>query len=152
MRILLYQGKSLISRAIRWQTRSKYSHAAVELDSGQVIEAWRKGVRMTESMSDDHTPGTMVDCFAINAEFDPTQVEDYLLMQIGKKYDFKAIARFLTRRDQRDNEKWFCSELVAAAFNMAEVRLLARIPDSHVSPRDLWISPLLVYQETKQTK
>jgi hypothetical protein len=45
MRIALYQGKSLISRAIRWQTRSQYSHAAFLLDDGSLIEAWQPCVR-----------------------------------------------------------------------------------------------------------
>src|SRR5215469_1941664 len=45
MRIALYQGKSLISLLIRWQTRSRYSHAAFLLDDGSVIEAWQPCVR-----------------------------------------------------------------------------------------------------------
>src|SRR5579871_2617400 len=45
MRIALYQGKSLISLLIRWQTRSQYSHAAFLLDDGSVIEAWQPCVR-----------------------------------------------------------------------------------------------------------
>lgn len=45
MRIALYQGKSAISRLIRWQTRSQYSHAAFLLDDGSVIEAWQPCVR-----------------------------------------------------------------------------------------------------------
>src|SRR5579871_6249457 len=45
MRIALYQGKSPISLLIRWQTRSRYSHAAFLLDDGSVIEAWQPCVR-----------------------------------------------------------------------------------------------------------
>ena len=40
MKLLAYRGVSWISKAIRWQTRSKYSHIAIELEdgSGQFIE------------------------------------------------------------------------------------------------------------------
>ena len=33
MRIALYKGKSAVSRAIRWVTRSPYSHAAFVFDA-----------------------------------------------------------------------------------------------------------------------
>ena len=152
MLILLYQGKSWVSKAICWQTRSKYSHVAVELDSGQVIEAWHVGgVRLLESVEEGHTPGTVVDCFEVYRDYDNNAIEGWLLRQVGQDYDFTAIARFMSRRNHPVNGKWFCSELVAEAFRIGGLDLLRRIPPSHISPRDLSLSPLLRYVETKRT-
>lgn len=153
MRILLYQGKSVISRIIRWQTRSRYSHAAIELDSRQIIEAWHVGgVRLLESVYEGHTPRTVVDCFEVDGDYDGDAVEGWLLRQVGQKYDFTAIARFMSRRDHPTNGKWFCSELTAEAFKIGGLELLRRIPPSHISPRDLSLSPLLRYVESKTTE
>lgn len=144
MKILLYQGVSAVSRLIRLQTRSIYSHAAVELDSGMVIEAWHNGVDLATHYCENHTQGTLVDVFNVAAT--AKQIEQaacFFFQQLGKKYDFRGVARFLSRRDEPADDRWFCSELVAAGFQQAGIDLLARIPPSHVSPRDLGISPLL---------
>lgn len=142
MRILQYQGLSLMSRAIRWQTRSAYSHTALELDDGSVIEAWTSGVRHTKTPWTDHKKGTVVDFYEIKAEFDSAFAESWLRSQIGKKYDFQGIVRFMTRRDHPENDSWFCSELALTALDKAGVSLL-HLPSAHASPRDVGISPLL---------
>ncbi len=41
---------------------------------------------------------------------------EFLYAQIGKPYDFKAIGGFFLNRDWRNDAKWFCSELIAAAL------------------------------------
>jgi len=52
-RILLFRGTGWISRFIRWQTNGEYSHAAVELPDGRIIEAWhRGGVRVRDPLTD----------------------------------------------------------------------------------------------------
>ena len=127
MRIALYQGKSLISLLIRWQTRSQYSHAAFLLDDGSVIEAWQPCVReinpapeirdpipplreqnskletrnpKLSSLSAQHTPGTTVDIFKfINPlTADENRQLEYLARRdVGAPYDYRSILRFCTR-------------------------------------------------------
>ena len=144
MRILAYQGISWVSRVIRWQTRSRYSHIAIEVADNHVYEAWHVGgVQLNAHFRAVHTAGTMVDVFAISAHFDPLRVRHFLDAQIGKRYDFRAVARFLSRRNAPADDRWFCSELAVAAFRAGGLDLLARIPPSHVSPRDVIISPHL---------
>lgn len=112
MQVLLYQGVSAVSMIIRKQTDSLYSHAATRLRDGSVIEAWQSvGVRQMKNPFVGHTAGTRIDVFHIDADFDADKVEDFLLRQIGKQYDYTSVARFLTRWERPNNDKWFCSEL-----------------------------------------
>lgn len=152
MRILLYQGKSFVSKLIKWQTRSKYSHVAIELKSGQVIEAWHKGgVQLRDNINQGHKKGTHIDCFKVTKRVNQQLVEDFLLQQIAMKYDYMGVARFVSRRDQPANNKWFCSELALTALSLAGADIL-NINPSHASPRDVSISPYLKYIETKVTE
>lgn len=148
LKILAYRGKSLISRAIRFQTRSNYSHIAVSLPDGSVIEAWHVGgVRHVKNASVGHTPGTQVDVFDIAADYDQAAVIAYLKSQVGKKYDFRSILRFISRRDDAHNDKFFCSELSESALLAGGLRLLNGRP-SHHSPRDTVMSPYLIHSWT----
>ena len=134
MRIALYRGKSAVSWAIRFITRSPYSHAAFVfdpaastaawkfstkhlpyIDDGSVIEAWQGGVRNSPSISTLHTPGTRVDLFdfvlPLN-EQEQTALIKALDADIGAPYSYLNVLRFLTRIPGREDGSWFCSELV----------------------------------------
>jgi uncharacterized protein YycO len=71
--------------------------------------------------------------------------------QIGKKYDYVSILRFLTRssRGRKDNGKWFCSELAFVAAQKAGVDLLHFIHPVEVSPGHFILSPLLRLESTE---
>lgn len=124
--IVQYHGKSLISRAIQWQTRSPYSHTAWMREDGSVIESWhRGGVRYLRSPYVGHTPGTRVDVFAVKGltRGERDGIEGFLFEQVGMGYDFRSVFRFISRRPGRDG-RWFCSELVHAACLQVGVELL----------------------------
>lgn len=143
----LYRGKSFISKLIRWRTWSKYSHASWILDSGEVIEAWWGGVRLKPCIDSDHTDRTQIDLFRINLTRRQREgVEEFLMAQVGKKYDFRSIAKFVSRRAEvaADQDKWFCSELVFAALASVNRAPLARVPAFKVSPGLLAVSPMLI--------
>jgi len=147
MRILAYKGISPISKAIRWQTRSEFSHIAVELDDGSVVEAWHKGgVQHARNFRENHTAGTRVSAYNIAWKFNEPAAVEWLLEQTGKKYDFSSVFRFMTRRDAPANDKWFCSELAETAMLKGGLRLLNGNP-SHHSPRDTVMSPILTISE-----
>ena len=150
MKILAYRGISWISKAIRWQTRSKYSHIAIELNDGSVIEAWHiGGVKQNASFRTVHSLKTKVDVFEITGKYDEKKVLEFLKMQLGHKYDFRSIIRFITRKSSKISPKWFCSELACEAFREGGLDLLSRITSSHVSPRDIGVSPLLNLIDTR---
>jgi uncharacterized protein YycO len=147
MLIALHKGKGWIGKVIQWQTRSPYSHASVLLEDGSVVESREfKGVRHVASAV--AFAGEAVDFFRL---WNVTQrqeiaIEHRLMAQVGKKYDYLAVARFLTRRDAEDvgRQQWFCSELVFWACLKEGVQLLSRVRPWAVSPGLLALSPNLV--------
>jgi len=77
------------------------------------------------------------------------QVEDlvkgFLEAQLGKKYSYVGAIRFLARFGQRTGiymPRYFCSELIAAAFQFGGYPLL-RDDAAKISPGALITSPLL---------
>lgn len=143
--ILLYQGKGLISRLIEWQTRGPWSHAAIQIGD-TVIESHAK----TGVVSRPFSQKTDVkDVLRLRADVTSSQAEAmtmFLSAQLGKKYDYTMVMRFVSRRQEsrRSSNKWFCSELVFAAFQHAGITLLARTEPWEVSPRMLARSIRLV--------
>jgi len=75
----------------------------------------------------------------------------YIETKVGSKYDWLAIFGFaLPKRNWNDNKKWFCSEIIAAAFNHIGNSLGEGA--RRVSPVDLLRYPKLlerVYEDEK---
>jgi uncharacterized protein YycO len=143
--IALYKGVSKPSRIIRAFNWSEYSHAAWVDDDGSVYQAWSKGVTLTRSISEDHTPGTEVHLYTVIGETPETreEVRKFMISQLGKKYDWLGILGFVFRaKSLHRRTKWFCSELVAEAYASA-AHPLVRAPSFKVYPGMLAASPLL---------
>jgi hypothetical protein len=129
---------SLVSKLIRIQTWCDYSHVEFVLDDGTTLGAHQDGVKIRPI---DYAKFTKIAEFVI-----PMTVEEkfiimsYAQAQLGKAYDDSAIAGIVLHRDWRNTDKWFCSELVAAAFETAVP--LIRVPGSinRIVPRDLLLS------------
>jgi hypothetical protein len=120
-----------------------------------VIEAWgRGGVRHLDSFHSGHSDNTRIDLYTIPA-WTVTRQNKYwawLKTQLGKKYDWRGVLGFLSRRDAAANQnRWFCSELIHAASVHVGDPLLANIPSRRVTPRDIITSPLLQYSHTVWT-
>ena len=148
--IALYKGTSMLSRAIRWQTDSDYSHASWLLPDGREIEAWKgRGVHVNASLGDGHTPGTVIDIFSLTqfSDMQRMQVQAFLDDQLGKPYDWKGVARFLSRGRRHSDRRWFCSELVAAACESAGSPLF-NLPHWKIAPGLIAASPVVEHWET----
>lgn len=156
MRIALYQGTSLISRLIRWQTRSLYSHAAFLGDDWSVVEAWQPCVRLVHDLSQQHTPGTRVDIFSFRDELtraDANNLWELALHDCGTPYDYSAVLRFITRKPEarRSKAKLFCSEQVFSRCALVGRHLLERTEAWRVPPDWIARSPLLKFDESVVT-
>jgi hypothetical protein len=124
------------------------------------IEAWQGSgvILVSDIMHGIHTPGTIIDCYEIPGMIPEAQrlVWAFHASQLGKKYDYRGVLRFISRRSVMaagsapapgadpypDVDRWFCSQIVAQAFNYAREPLL-RAPSYRVSPTMLTYSPLL---------
>lgn len=68
----------------------------------------------------------------------------WALTQEGKKYDFAAVTGLAFTRDWREEDRFFCSELVALAFEKAGAPLLNPGMDVYLlTPRDILLSPYI---------
>ncbi len=142
-RILLFRGRGIISRVIRFRTRSEYSHVAILTPGLMIIEAWqRAGVRT-------RTLASLGDTDRIEAFSVPSMTleqwkdcHEWMLGKVGLKYDYGNVLRFLLRTEPRADERWFCSELVFAGLVHSGTELLRSLA-SLVSPHDISLSPLI---------
>lgn len=139
MTIALFHGRGLIPSLIRWQTRGRYSHAAVVVKTEPltIIEAWSSGVR-EKTLTDLRR----IDLFQVIPTVDEGAALTFAREQIGFKYDFRSVFRFVTKIPAATNNRWFCSELVAATLEAGGVRLL-NMDSAEVAPTHLSWSPLL---------
>jgi hypothetical protein len=125
--IAFFRGTGIIGDAIRWQTRGEYSHVGWILRDGSIIEAWHKGgVRHSAHPFALHGGDVKFDV-AVPCGIDGQQIdviEAFLHEQVGAGYDWLGVVRFLSGVNRNNWDRWFCSELVAEACEMAHAPLL----------------------------
>lgn len=144
IKVRFVDGKGFESGFIEFWTWSDWSHVDVwtpdgwlgaRSDGGVQIRAWnycdfkKEEIRVIEL--DAPTEAKIM-----------TWLDD----QRGKKYDYLALLGMPIRDDLDDRNRWFCSELIAAAFKQAGVPLLNADHLNRITPRDLYLSPLLKSQ------
>jgi uncharacterized protein YycO len=134
-----------VSAAIRFSTRSWASHAEfVNLEAGTTLGARCTGGVQVRPCSWDH--------YSRIEQFSAPNIShayEWALAQVGKPYDFAAVTGIALDRNWRSHDKWFCSELIAAAFeNIGGIPLLSTRPSVgtwRITPRDLLLSRNLYY-------
>lgn len=147
MLIALHRAPGLVGTLIRWQTRGEYSHASIVMPNGSVIESREgKGVRQLKHLAP--VKGEVIDLFEVTPALTADQhlqIAEFLRAQLGKPYDWTMVARFVSRRQESRSTsgKWFCSELVYAALQQADINLFRATEPWEVSPGLLARSPLL---------
>jgi hypothetical protein len=148
--LLCFRGRGLISQAIRWLTRSPYSHVGIVYlfeERVYCLEATGHGVRlilMSELVHRLRGYHGGIDYFEV-LDFGPEQRNKAIsfgFQQLGKQYSHRGILRFLlflllgNKSRARHRGQWFCSEIVAEAYRLAGADLS---PGSsrYTSPGDL---------------
>ncbi len=118
-----FEGISLVSKIIKWWTRSSYSHIAYiyNINTLALIEAWKfyDGFRWGFSrIYHYHKSGTIVKILELKVDtYQYKNVNKFLYnLAINKvKYDFKGLFGFIFKcKDNKD--KYFCSEGCAQAL------------------------------------
>lgn len=118
---------------IRQFTWSRFSHVDFVLPDGRLLGA--RGVGGVKIRQPE--PFDTMARFQVDA---PESVLAMARSQIGKGYDWAAIAGFMLKHDWSDKKAWFCSELVAWSFEQAGYPLLNAQHLSRITPRDLLLS------------
>lgn len=134
--LLFSTSRHPMSAVIRACTWSHWSHVAL-VAGPCAIEAVTTGVRkvpVLEAM--DHAKrGAIVELPCR----DPEAVIAAAASQVGKPYDFTAVIGLGLHRDWQEDDAWFCSELVAWAFEQAGEPLFRPEAVRRVTPQHLWM-------------
>ena len=128
---------------IRWFTHSDYSHVDFVLADGRLLGARSdRGVQIRPA---DYATFTHKLRVTIPIGTEKAQnVYAYALEQIGKPYDMKAIFGFMFNQHWEDDDAWFCSNLVAAAFKKGSFPLLNPLASvKRITPGDILLSPYI---------
>ena len=118
LQLALYKGKgNFYDVLVRAATLSKYSH----------VELVINGVCYTSSPRDNGVRSKVIDLHSGNWDVYPIEGDaqyalDFFEKEMGKPYDWlgaiKSVVPFFPNR----KEKWFCSEIVAAALQLPKAR------------------------------
>lgn len=122
--IALYRGTGPIAAAIRWQTRGSYAHASWVCADGSCIESHGKSGVVHVPSPFTQNKG-LADIYVVEGltHAQHAAVEGFLQRRVGSGYDWLGVARFLSGVNRNNMERWFCSELVAEACEMAGLPL-----------------------------
>lgn len=123
---------SILLRTFLW---SPWSHCAI-VDGEEVIEAAAFGGVRARPLADMLADATKMAILTLPG--DPQAVIAAARSQIGKPYDWQGVAGIGFRRRWQDDDAWFCSELVAWAFE-AGGHPLFRTQPWRITPRDLYL-------------
>lgn len=139
------KGAGFYDRIITWYSRSPYSHAefAWPLNSSgpeQWLGAQPSGGVQSRPENYLHYPYDLF--YVLATESQCNKLHHFLADQIGKPYDWNAIAAMGLPFLRSSSKGWFCSELVFYGLSSVGIPLLREpLNDSDlITPRDLAIS------------
>lgn len=123
---------------VRSWTGSWCAHVGFDLGEGWTLDATPEHGVAKRRATDDATT------LYFDVRGNEKEILPHAFGQISKPYDFKGALGLGLHRDWQDPGHWFCSELVAWAFNQGGNRLLRTEHMDRISPRDLLLSPRLI--------
>lgn len=126
----------IISALIRDKTWSQYSHVEFILDDGTTLGAHADGGVKIRPLDYAVFMATKIIKISVTDDQEAS-VMAFAHAQVGKAYDMGAIAGIVAHRDWRSPDKWFCSELVAAALEQGNVFHPIADNIDRVVPRDV---------------
>ncbi|HEX8108924.1 MAG TPA: hypothetical protein VF516_14430 [Kofleriaceae bacterium] len=155
--ILLFRGKSWISRIICRVTGSPYSHAAIVSwwnDRLMVLEAVGKGIVVSRMSVVVHQYSGKVELWTTDEKLGRTDVIRAAQRLLGKRYAPYKLIRNLARlvfgrprHQEADPEAppddFVCSEFVSRVWRAGGIDLVADAPDLYTKPSDIAKSPRL---------
>jgi hypothetical protein len=117
------------------------THVEALMPDGTLLGAHAKGGVLARPRDYDKTEFTRelyVSIPATAAQADA--FHSFLRAQVGKPYDFLAIAGIALQRDWQSENAWFCSELIGSGLAQPDVRVFQphlATEFNHVTPRDV---------------
>lgn len=126
IRLQFVLGTAWSSQVIAWFSAGHFSHVDAVLPDGNLLGAredsvggYPQGVHVRDPHYDTFIKRVLMTVPA--TEEQEAKFYAFLYAQIGKPYDYAAEFAFILNRDWRQDDKWICSELVAAAGEAAGI-------------------------------
>lgn len=133
-------SRGLESAVIEWFGHGWTSHVDTVLDDGTLLGARMDGgvaIRQPGYATFSRTERVILPTTAEIA----AAYHDFLMGQIGKRYDVEGICAFIVGRNWRDPSRWFCSELVSAGLERAGYfPSPLSTPSNRITPPDLLLA------------
>lgn len=143
--IVLFKGKGLFAKIVRFFTRSNYSHTAMLITDTTMIEAnWNKRVNIVDFVYD---PEVMEiyrykDCLTFSQQINIVQSSYEML---DKYYDYLQVLSYILEYfiGKHYNNPFniddfiICSELIDKAYKSNMIELVPWRDEGNVSPDDL---------------
>jgi len=140
------RAPGLSSWAIGYFGGMRYSHVDCRLPDGTLFGArddWQYGATGAippgvQRRPPDYTRWLLITRMQVRATIAQERAfYEFLFAQEGKEYDEPAIWGFAEGRDWREADSWFCSELLAAAEEIAKILPILCTPTNKVIPGTL---------------
>lgn len=126
-----------LSWAIRACTWSRWSHVAI-IDGEDVIESIALHGVVRSKLADRQRQDVRWQIVELPCA-NPQAVIAVACSQLGMPYDYTAVLGLGLHRDWQETDSWFCSELVAWAFDMAGLPLFRQEAVHRITPQYLWM-------------
>jgi uncharacterized protein YycO len=135
IKLFFSKSNSIACKCIRFFTWSEYSHVGFILPDDMILDTTLKTKVAIRPFKDlEKTEKTII----IREYQDINEnVIEIAKAQIGKKYDWSAVVGIPFRRNWQDDDKWFCSELVAWSCLKAETPIINK-DCWRITPQDLF--------------
>lgn len=144
-RFVVFHGSAFVSRLIQYGTSSRDNHTGILLGDGTLVEALGAGVARNP-LKDYSSKEMSVSHMELNPVV-ASGIASFALAQVGKPYNYPGIAAIaldqLGIKPQWMDDwaahdgRWFCSQLVAAAYASQGIQLVEGKEPWQVSPGDL---------------
>jgi uncharacterized protein YycO len=135
-------GTGLSSRTIAWFSAGHFSHVDLVLPDGYLMGARSDrtggkppGVQIRPPNYEKWKERVVISLEA--TELQKQSVIAFNISQEGKPYDHTAIWGFVSGRNWREQDSWFCSELQAAAMESADLWPPLYTPNNKITPAGL---------------
>jgi uncharacterized protein YycO len=137
----------ILSEAIARVTHAKISHVQMVMDVGasgtiRVVSAEAQGLIQKWVIPPTVPWYCLLTCEGLNLE-KREEITEWMLNMLGVPYDVWGLVSFLVNVDMNNERKSFCSEVNFQAYEAKGIFLLDGVDHCFVSPRDLYMSPLL---------
>lgn len=142
VKFAVFEGKSFVSKAIRFVTRSsKYSHVGFLTNTDELIECWptpgNKFQNWTLSSFANHKKGTSYEIWELKV----SKPKSFLIhcffqdqLNFSTKYDWLGVLAFVFKSLNTSPRRLFCSE--GCIKPLVKLFDWTKITPSHVSPQN----------------